>query len=263
MDLSHFFTVAPIGIIFVVTVVIAFTAFEGGFQIGRHRFQHPGKNKDVPIGSMVGSTFGLLAFILAFTFGMAANHFDARKQAVLSDANAIRSTYGMSGLLPKSQQEKVKKLLREYVDLRLEAVQSPDKLGPRLARSEEIHDLLLAEAMACENGGSATGSSWLFTQSLDNMINGQYSRLAVSRSVRIPGTIWLALYSILAFSMLGAGYNCGSTGGRGAFIFTILCVAFSLVLILIADLDRPQQGLFKVSQQSLVDLQKRMKADKF
>ncbi|MDA1055835.1 MAG: hypothetical protein O3C40_36055, partial [Planctomycetota bacterium] len=32
-----------------------------------------------PLGSMVGAVLGLLAFILAFTFGMTAARFDSRK----------------------------------------------------------------------------------------------------------------------------------------------------------------------------------------
>jgi len=35
-------------------------------------------------------------------------------------------------------------------------------------------------------------------------------------------------------------------------------VAFAAVLYLIADLDRGQEGLLRVSQQSMIDLQKSM-----
>ena len=36
---------------------------------------------------------GLLAFLLAFTFGLAADSFHARKVALLEEVKAIRSTY--------------------------------------------------------------------------------------------------------------------------------------------------------------------------
>jgi hypothetical protein len=37
-----------------------------------------------------------------------------------------------------------------------------------------------------------------------------------------------------------------------------LALIFSVVLLLIADLDRPQRGLLTVSQQAMIDLQKSM-----
>jgi hypothetical protein len=37
-----------------------------------------------------------------------------------------------------------------------------------------------------------------------------------------------------------------------------LVLAFSVVIVLIADLDRPQEGFLKVSQRAMVDLQTRL-----
>jgi len=39
-----------------------------------------------------------------------------------------------------------------------------------------------------------------------------------------------------------------------------LAVSFSLVLFLIADLDRPQEGLINVSQQAMSELQTKLNA---
>jgi ABC-type molybdate transport system ATPase subunit len=39
----------------------------------------------------------------------------------------------------------------------------------------------------------------------------------------------------------------------------ILPILLTIVITLIADLDHPQRGLIKVSQQSMVDLQKTLK----
>jgi len=47
---------------------------------------HNKKSKDinqVPIGSVIGAAFGLLAFMLAFTFQMAADRYHARRRLVL------------------------------------------------------------------------------------------------------------------------------------------------------------------------------------
>jgi hypothetical protein len=39
-----------------------------------------------------------------------------------------------------------------------------------------------------------------------------------------------------------------------------MVLAFSAVIVLIADLDRPQQGFVKVSQQAMLDLQTRLRS---
>ena len=67
---------------------------------------------------MVAATLGLLAFILAFTFGLAASRFDSRMQVLLDEANAIGTTYLRAGMLPE-QGKQIRALLREYADARL------------------------------------------------------------------------------------------------------------------------------------------------
>jgi hypothetical protein len=39
----------------------------------------------------------------------------------------------------------------------------------------------------------------------------------------------------------------------------IVVLAFSVVIVVIADLDRPQEGFVTISQQSMVDLQARLR----
>jgi hypothetical protein len=38
----------------------------------------------------------------------------------------------------------------------------------------------------------------------------------------------------------------------------VLVLAFSAILTLVADLDRPQEGLLRVSQQAMIDLRSMM-----
>ena len=49
-----------------------------------------------------GPILALFAFMLAFTFGMAGSRFEARRQAVLEEANAIGTTYLRTRLLPRA-----------------------------------------------------------------------------------------------------------------------------------------------------------------
>jgi len=72
-------------------VVVIFLAAEIGYRLARHR-RRSEEEKEAPVGAMVGATLGLLAFRLAFTFGLAAARFDDRRQVAVAEANAIGTT---------------------------------------------------------------------------------------------------------------------------------------------------------------------------
>ena len=90
----------PLWGLFLTIVVLVLAAIEGGYRLGSYRHRQEGREKEAPVGAMVGATLGLLAFMLAFTFGMAASRFDTRKQLVLDEANAIGTTYLRTAMLP-------------------------------------------------------------------------------------------------------------------------------------------------------------------
>ena len=56
------------------------------------------------------------------------------------------------------------------------------------------------------------------------------------------------------------GYHAGLAGSGRSLALLALVLAFSTVVTLIADLDRPQEGLLRVSQQTMIDLQKTLAA---
>ena len=85
-------------------------------------------------GTMVGSLFGLLAFMLTFTFGLAASRFDARRQLVVEEANAVTTAFLRADLLPTPWAERLREHLRDYVKLRLHTVNRPETLAATSAR---------------------------------------------------------------------------------------------------------------------------------
>ena len=54
------------------------------------------------------------------------------------------------------------------------------------------------------------------------------------------------------------GYHAGIVGTRRSLAILAVAFTFSVVIELIADLDRPQEGILKVSQQAFLDLQRSM-----
>lgn len=243
----------PIWALFIVTVILALVFIEIGFLLGRFRHKRFAQEQSAPVGAMVGATLGLLAFTLAFTFGMAASRHDARKQLVLDEANAVSATFLRSELLPQPYRDEIQNLLREYVDIRVEAVAHQEKLAAAIARSEELHRLLWKQTVAVAEK-HPTPINGLFITSLNMVIDLHAKRVTAGIRNRIPPTVWISLYLVAFLAMMAVGYHTGLSGSRRSIAVLFQALAFSAVLILIADLDRPQEGLLKVGQEAMIDV---------
>ncbi|MDB6023675.1 MAG: hypothetical protein JWQ04_3532 [Pedosphaera sp.] len=206
-----------------------------------------------PITEIVTAMFGLLAFMLGFTFSLAASRFDARRVLVIEEANAIGTTYLRAGLLSEPYRTEIRKLLREYVKARVTSVQSGE-IPQGMARADEMQERLWAEAVAA--GGKNPGSilTGLFISSLNEVIDLHAKRIAFGLRNHIPTSIWAALCFLAVCTMGTMGYHTGLAGARSLLVIIPLVLTFSSVLFLIADLDHPQKGLLRVSQQALIDL---------
>jgi len=243
--------------LFLIGIVVVLLSIEAGWRLGNYRRQKTDEEKGTPTGAAVGATLGLLAFLLAFTFGMAANRFDNRKQIVLQEANAIGTTYLRADFLPEPLDDEAKNLLREYTAIRAGG-EASFMSAAGMTRSAAIQDQLwaIADQTRLLKDTVATG---LFIQTLNDMIDLDTIRVTANRN-RIPDTIWLMLFLVAIFSMAAMGYEFGLAGARSWAVTILLAIAFTSVIVLIADLDRPQAGLIQVSQQPLLDLLSRIGA---
>src|SRR5215467_13090251 len=248
--------VLPLWALFISILLVVLLSVEFGYRLGKYRRSRQEQEKEAPVGTMVGATLGLLAFILAFTFGLAAARFDARRQVLLDEANAIGTTYLRAGMLPE-QGEEIRGLLRDYVAARLEGVQA-GKVAEGIRRSEDIQQKVWAEAETVGQKNPNSIVVGLFVQSLNEMIDLHAKRVQAGLRSRIPGAIWLGLFAVAALSLATMGYHAGLSGTRRSLAILAVAVTFSVVIELIADLDRSQEGVLRVSQQALLDVQRSM-----
>jgi len=151
-------------------------------------------------------------------------------------------------MLPERGEE-VRSLLRKYVDVRLEVVRTGKLEGIRV--SEDIQQQLWTHAVVLARNSPNLFVS-LFVQSLNEVIDLHAKRIQAGLRSRIPGTIWLALFAITVLSFAGLGYQAGLAGTSRSLAILAVAFAFSAVIWLIADLDRPQEGTLKVSQQAMI-----------
>lgn len=62
---------------------------------------------------IVAAIFGLLAFVIGFTFSIALERFDTRRGLVIEEANAISTAYLRSSLLDEPDRSLMQKTLRD------------------------------------------------------------------------------------------------------------------------------------------------------
>ena len=256
MKPTGFLDVLPIWTIYPLTLLVGLLAVELGRRIARRWRQRAKDKTEAPAAPIVAATLGLFAFLLAFTFGSASSRFEERKQAVLAESNAIQTAYLRAQALPEPMASNTRNLLREYVDTRLTGT-TQSQLAQAIARSEELQKRLWAEAIAASQK-ERTPMTSLFMTALNDVISMHEKRMAAGLYNRIPAAIWIALYLLLVIAMAVIGYYEGMTGTLRSLAVIGLVIAFSTVLGLIVDLDRPGKGLLQVNQQSMIDLRNSM-----
>lgn len=215
--------------------------------------------QDAPIGSVVGSALGLLAFMLAFTFQIVSNRYDSRKALLLEEVTDIRTAYLRAGLIPEPFRSGSKKMLADYVDLRVELNQDFSKLEYVKSRSQQILDSLwnYTEALAAQDRSSEVYA--LYTTSVNDLFDLYNQRITLTLEYRIPAPILYVLFIIAFFSMLALGYQFGISGKGNFKINLLLAIVFAAVMWLIFALDRPETGMIRLNQTPVMTLQQQLR----
>ena len=270
MLIAHFFDLIPIWFLLIGTVGLMVLFIEYGFRLGRNAQATAKKAQTSQVRAIMGAGLGLLAFMLAFTFSTAQSHFEARVQSLAEEARIARNAFMQADMMKEPERTQAKQLLREYIELRsvgklgdVKAVEQD--LAESLRVSEQIQkDLWL---LAVQAGGyksknlAATERNSMLMASVLALTDIHYTRVHSAVMNRIPLTIWITLYLMAVLAMIIMGYQAGLTGKRSPVATITLALAFSAVIILISDLDRPVMSFFEINNQLLLDLNEYMQAE--
>jgi len=252
----------PIFMVLGLSIITMVLFIELGYWVAERPHAKTNKAQLAQVRAIMGASLGLLAFMLAFSFSMAQQHFEIRTDAFLLEITAVDSAYRGADLLEMESELAAKENLREFVDLRREMTKLPlndfGAVEERIREAEKIHDQLwhIAEsAMALEGDSVDTG---IFASAVLEMIRANDERLQSTLFNRISPIIWITLYLMSLLSMLIMGFQAGLTRSRSRLATWTLAITFSAVMVLVTDLDRPRTSLFKMNQQLMVELQNRM-----
>ena len=249
----------PIYVIYFLIVTLLSLSFETGYRISKRLYSKNNPIETKALGQISAGLLGMLAFVLAFTFSMAASQYANRKQMVLQEANAIGTAYLRADLIEEPYANELKHLLKEYVTIRLEAVKN-ENIDKALLKSVEIHSLLWIQVKTVAKINPNTNTS-LMVQSVNEVIDMHEKRVTAGFHDKIPRSIWITLFAISAMAMLTVGVELGLGESRRIIVILPMIFAFAALTTLIVELNRPQEGTIKIGQESMISLQKSMNKD--
>ena len=252
----------PVWAFFILIGMIALVPIEVGQRLGARRRRMAEHEPEGPVGNAVGATLALLGFMVALTVGAATARFDTRKEALIDGVNAIETAFRNASLLPEPHKGKSRKLLREYVEMRLEVPKFYGDLDQLRSLEAQIRSLQQslwshAEALAKEDRSSEIYA--MFTSSLNEVFQIYNKRVIIGALHRIPLVVWMVLMIVTIISTLGVGFQFGLAGKRSPIASLLLALTYAMVMTLVFDLDQPGKGLIGVNQQPMHDLHERLR----
>jgi len=252
-----FYRLNPVLISLALMVLMALAA-EAGYRAAKRPRPGSETSDNSNVTLILGAVLTLLSLMLGFTYSMSQGRYEARRQLIIREANAIGTAYLRAETLPEPWNSEIQELLARYATLRVEMggmkELTPGRVGEIDARSKELHDAMWSKAvpLARESPGPIVS---LFLQSLNETIDLHADRLAAFRS-HVPISIYLVLISISVVAMGLLGYYSGTRRRRTWILNLTFLLLVAAVLWMILDLDNPVRGTIRSSKQSLIDLQK-------
>jgi hypothetical protein len=239
---------------------LAAAAFAGYWLRGKQPggARDDGKQQDEGQGYIVSAVLGLLALLMGFTFSLAIDRFETRRELVLAESNAIGTAYLRTQLLAEPHRSRLSKLLVDYTDNKIALAKAQRKdIGKLLANDDRfLTDIWAATAAAFDSVRTLPFSNSLI-DSFNAMIDLDASRRA-ARMARIPPTVFVVLLIYLICTAGVLGYVLA--GPRSRFAGGFLLVLLTMSLMLIVDIDRPVRGGIQESQRPMEQLRDSFKS---
>jgi len=230
-----------------------------GFHFGRKsEASIPDKTKS-QISTIEAAMLGVLGLLLGFTMSMAVSRFEARKQLVLDEANAIGTSCLRTELLPAPEGSEIASLLRQYINVRVQygtVGNDLAQLGTLRAQTARLQNEFWTRAVAYGQKDPNPVRAGLLLQSLNQAIDLESARQMAFQN-HVPESVIYTNGIVGLLAVLLVGYTFGLNGRRQIFSMCVLALAITLILAIIIDLDRPRSGFIRISQQPMIDLQQR------
>jgi hypothetical protein len=252
MDFTFNMSLLAIGLFFAMLVLL-----EIGRRIGSRRMAIDPEGVRAGVGAVEGAVFALLGLLIAFTFSSAASRFDARRQLIVDEANAIGTAYLRLDLLNGQSKEQLRQDFRRYLETRIQAYQKlPDKKAAQQTwdnASSMLRDIWDRAVSVCHGEGSQP-ATMLVLPALNQMIDITATR-AMAKKTHPPAIIFGMLCVLALLSALIAGYGMARGKTRSWMHIIGFAAIMAVTLYVILDLEYPRLGVIRVDSGDEVMLE--------
>lgn len=239
---------------------------EAGRRLGMRQIARNPEKAATGLGTIESTAFALFGLLLAFTFAGAGSRFDARRELIAEEANAIGTAYLRLDLLPGEAQPALRQSFRAYLDSRLGAYRKlPDlenaaaekvAFAPSIRLQGEIWSGAVA---ASRLPGGHPDAGKLLLPALNEMIDITTTR-TMAANIHPPTVVFVLLFGVGIVCALLAGYGMAGSKGR-SWLHILGFVAMTVITVfVILDVEAPRRGLFRVNalDEVLVELRASM-----
>jgi hypothetical protein len=255
---AGFFSPLSLGIVFFLTCVLVFVSLYAGL-CWRRLENKQSLIKPAPAFAITAGLFcGLFVFLLALTLNAAASRHDARNLLLLDEVNAIETAFLQADFLEPVDRDASRQLLRDYVQKRASVLMEAVSLYELNVQSLVIQRQLWSIVVTYPKGNVQATLVAAYASSLNSVFELHRYRLATGMGYHAHPVIWAALLLMASLSMIMIGFQCGQDRRQwlppSFWLASTVSLALVFMLLLIADLDRPGEGLIVVDQTPMVAL---------
>lgn len=235
-------------------LVLVFAAMGLARELGaraRLRVVRAGDESPADEGVVLSAVMGLLALLMAFSFGMALNRHEARRELVVTEANALGTAYLRTSML--DDPARLRGLLRQYAQTRLTyGLNGGAAQAAAEQETSQLQPQIWDEAVRLVGADRATPLAGFVLAPLNDAFDAAGARKA-ALTARLPPSVLVTLAVYLVASAGVFGYVIAGSRLRHRAASFVLFALFTLSLGVILDLDRPRSGLIRVPQGTMAD----------
>lgn len=251
-DYSLFY-VYPLWVNTLVIFVILVIALEAGVRTGiRHR-KIWADGESGGGGVVLSALLALMGLILAFTYSSSVSRFDARKQSVVMEANALGTAYLRADLVAEPGRSELKQALLSYARTRVvsqKGLLSAQERRQFIANSLEAQAILWPLTVGIVTAGKPGPIEVSLASAINEVLDVHTERIAALVD-KLPSVVVWMLVLIGASSMAVVGYNAAISGPVSRWRMMTFALVLTGIMLIIIDFDRPGDGLIRVNTVSI------------
>jgi hypothetical protein len=217
-----------------------------GHRAGRRRLSRFGEGEAGATGAVDAAVFALFGLLMAFTFSGAYGRYEARRQLIVQEANAIGTAWLRLDLLPPETQPALRKDFRTYVDSRLDTwrlLSDLEAARAKVARSTDLQAQIWSQAVAASE--SSQPARMLLLPALNDMIDVTTTRY-VAWQTHAPLIVFVMLFGLALACAWLAGYGMAKSASPSRWHSVAFAVITVATVYVIMDIEYPRFGLVQL-----------------